>query len=926
VANVLIFLSTVSKEFGSYREALRRDLARPNVTVMIQEDFIVTGTETLDMLDRYVENCDAVIHVVGDMTGAMAQAPSVEAIHSRHPDFATRFPPIARYLEADGPKLSYTQWEAWLALYHRRLLIIAVPEKGARRDAACRDKAKREAERAAQRAHLALLAQVERFPGFTFKNADRLAVGVLRSGLHDILAAANPIKAPMMAPNMPDMYEMVGRKGQIADIRQSLLDGKPRSIAIKLIPGIGKTALACFLANDAELQKHFSGGVLWAHLGSDPDIRNELHRWAEKLCGEGQQSATIGNASEGSQDYWQGRVKEALAERRSNTLLVVDDVWKLEHGKAFKIGGNSCSYLFTTRFPEIAKDLAGKVIELVKLDADSAIDLLRQFASEVVDTRTDEVRSLVVRVGGLPQALILLGCILRDASRNHQNRRVDEALANLEDTRQLFEKQQEPEYSGDVPRSLSSMIEASYRWLGSGDSTLDGDMLRRTVESLAVLRPDPSVFCENLAARMAGATPQALNALCDTGLIEGRGDYYTMHRTISEYLQTKLGQERRNELHAAARDFYRERLNDIEEVYQKRDSQYGFWYRYEDRDWGDAEDEWLYHLSRCGDYRTIVIAFLRAWFDGFWWWGCFLDFHFCDQLLREWQQREVRPESREGLRLLVRFMEVYPKEAADSRDGNWTEIASILDRLRSWVGIAEGDALPSEPDALHLRGLTSILLAEARRFGARDYADAERLYRDALKQFIDNRDDWDIAWTCYHLADMLVEARRYAEAEPFCRIALPLGEREKDPEVQANLWRVLGDIGLANGNVERAGQAFGFAVQEAYRFQVDPEEPDPYTICFYAKIAERVSDRLINLHQRCPDAALSLMTELHAGWCAAGDNARADFAAALGGPVQLAAALFPPSLPASQLKAEGKRYADQVRTRMTTRRTRTGQP
>jgi hypothetical protein len=75
VAHVQIFLSTVSAEFRSYRDALRRDLDRPNVTVKVQEDFIATGTETLDKLDEYIRQCDAVIHLVGDMTGALAQAP-----------------------------------------------------------------------------------------------------------------------------------------------------------------------------------------------------------------------------------------------------------------------------------------------------------------------------------------------------------------------------------------------------------------------------------------------------------------------------------------------------------------------------------------------------------------------------------------------------------------------------------------------------------------------------------------------------------------------------------------------------------------------------------------------------------------------------------------------------------------------------------
>lgn len=92
MARVQIFLSTVTAEFRSYRDRLRRDLTRPNVSVAVQEDFIVTGTETLDMLDDYIRQCDAIIHLVGDMTGAPAQAPSLAAIRQRYPDLGERLP------------------------------------------------------------------------------------------------------------------------------------------------------------------------------------------------------------------------------------------------------------------------------------------------------------------------------------------------------------------------------------------------------------------------------------------------------------------------------------------------------------------------------------------------------------------------------------------------------------------------------------------------------------------------------------------------------------------------------------------------------------------------------------------------------------------------------------------------------------------
>jgi len=60
MARVQLFLSTVSAEFLSYLERLRHLLTRPDVEVKVQEDFIVTGDETLEMLNTYIQGCDGV--------------------------------------------------------------------------------------------------------------------------------------------------------------------------------------------------------------------------------------------------------------------------------------------------------------------------------------------------------------------------------------------------------------------------------------------------------------------------------------------------------------------------------------------------------------------------------------------------------------------------------------------------------------------------------------------------------------------------------------------------------------------------------------------------------------------------------------------------------------------------------------------------
>jgi hypothetical protein len=81
VMSVKVFLSTVSDEFGEYRDQLRHDLTRHNVEVKIQEDFRDYGGVTLDKLDLYIESCDAVVHFVGDMcSGKLAHTGNVTSI------------------------------------------------------------------------------------------------------------------------------------------------------------------------------------------------------------------------------------------------------------------------------------------------------------------------------------------------------------------------------------------------------------------------------------------------------------------------------------------------------------------------------------------------------------------------------------------------------------------------------------------------------------------------------------------------------------------------------------------------------------------------------------------------------------------------------------------------------------------------------
>ena len=134
MADVRLFLSCVSDEFRAYREALRSALDQPNVTVKIQEDFKPQGGDTLRLLQEYIEQCEAVVHFAGDMDGSTPKPSSVDDLLARRPDLEARLASKNMARDALGA-LSYTQWEAWLAIALDRDLFIFRPAGGVARGA-----------------------------------------------------------------------------------------------------------------------------------------------------------------------------------------------------------------------------------------------------------------------------------------------------------------------------------------------------------------------------------------------------------------------------------------------------------------------------------------------------------------------------------------------------------------------------------------------------------------------------------------------------------------------------------------------------------------------------------------------------------------------------------------------------------------------
>ena len=115
---ISVFLSTVSDEFRAYRDQLRGDLTRHNVAVKVQEDFKDLGGDNVDKLDR--------LHRRMRRRGSSHRRhvrrrwrtnDNSKRCSPKHPDLAQRLPALGEALKLVASRLSYTHWEAWLALY-----------------------------------------------------------------------------------------------------------------------------------------------------------------------------------------------------------------------------------------------------------------------------------------------------------------------------------------------------------------------------------------------------------------------------------------------------------------------------------------------------------------------------------------------------------------------------------------------------------------------------------------------------------------------------------------------------------------------------------------------------------------------------------------------------------------------------------------
>lgn len=721
-------------------------------------------------------------------------------------------------------------------------------------------------------------------------------------------APAPATEPPFLAPAVDRDYIIVGRDELLRQIWQRAIQGKNQSLLF--LPGVGKTTVAqALLADRRRLLEHFDG-VLWADLGRQPLVGEQLRRWATALQVPGERKTSLASI-----DDWKSTVKAAIGTRR--LLVVLDDVWQIKAAREFMHLVTDGVFIVTTRCKDVAAMLGDP--ELVpELDPATGLALLTEIAPKAVSFDRNAAQNLVGAVYGLPLALVLIGKYLRRESSDGDPDRCAAAFQAMAEAGHRLEINAGEE---DSSQSLAEIIDVSF-------AALRSDAARQAILNLAIFRPKPNSFSKDIALQVADTEAAVLYDLSDIGLIEHYGDgEYTMHRVIAEYARTRLPLTESQALHHKAVSYYARKLQqDIDD----NPVAYLGWYRYEQTDWQATKDAWLYHLAHTGNAVSGLLAFLRVYFDAFWWWGYYQRFPFCERLLLEWQQqRSVDPRVRQGLDQLASFQAAYPEGYEKATRGNWTEVERCLGRLRQSLGL-EGDiAAINGEDARRVRGFTDFLLAEACAYGRHDQAGALKRYSAAHAIFHLDGDLWVAAWLCFYVAQYLLEQGDPVESAAYARRSLseagsaaggedaPLAER--DSELLANNYRLLGDLAIA-------GQQFGLAADHycrasfyAYAFQAIPEPADTYTMAFYEEITGRIAGQAARLATADRAAASALCRALAGYWQiyrqrhpqpAHGDNY--DVALSNADAAGIAAALFPPPITGDILSGAAD-YAREVK-------------
>lgn len=211
-------------------------------------------------------------------------------------------------------------------------------------------------------------------------------------------------------PNLPQNH--VIRRKALDDLRNLVFtEGTGTNIAVTALAGmggIGKTVLTTALCRDLVVRRAFPDGIVWITVGREWD-GNFVSRMREaaRALGDDLDAYDSPLACE-------NRYRTILREKAA--LVVLDDVWSLDHLKPLLVDSPRSRFLFTTRDAAIAKAVTDRKYFANLLSEAEARELLARWAGVPINELPPEAHQITCECGDLALAVAQIGAMLRGLS------------------------------------------------------------------------------------------------------------------------------------------------------------------------------------------------------------------------------------------------------------------------------------------------------------------------------------------------------------------------------------------------------------------------------------------------------------------------------------------------------------------------------
>ncbi len=251
-------------------------------------------------------------------------------------------------------------------------------------------------------------------------------------------------KAPLYnVPKLPPHF--INRSEHIDKIKELLLQDTGRNVGITGIShtvglqgmgGIGKSILAAAMAYDEDIRSAFYDGIIWVTIGQSPDIVGLQSLILQHL----DQSGIIPEDPEHGMSILSNHLRD------KKTLIILDDVWKLNDIQYFEISSAEAKTLITTRHSQVLRGAGAEEYKIDVLSPKQAVQLLRNQTGWKKDEMPEEAELIINECGALPLAISMIGAMLRNKPKNRWQRVLKHLRnAELQSIRQQFKNYPYPD-------------------------------------------------------------------------------------------------------------------------------------------------------------------------------------------------------------------------------------------------------------------------------------------------------------------------------------------------------------------------------------------------------------------------------------------------------------------------------------------------